>query len=92
MSIRLPDVSREHVLKYFEEVVYHNNLIGEYQALLPAAFPAAGKAKDRMDRCMNEIAMICRSDAAPPPVDAQPSLRARAESLLKELDGIKVAC
>ena len=88
ISLRLKNEITDHLHDYLQQVVYHNNLFAEYMALLPAPVPQRSTVIDRKITCMNEMAAICTPN--PTYKDrSEPSLLARVERLLNELEKIK---
>jgi len=87
--ISLPSSIVEHLHDYLQQVVYHNNLVEEYKVLLLEP-PQASKSVwvDRKTTCMGEIEAICTPEATYRNKD-EPSLRARIDRLLNELDKVK---
>lgn len=88
-KVSLPTNVVEHLHDYLQQVVYHNNLVEEYKALLLEP-PQAGKSTwvDRKSTCMGEIEAICTPGATYSGKD-EPSLRARIDRLLNELEKVE---
>jgi hypothetical protein len=78
-----------HLQDYLGQIVYHNNLIADSIVLLQSPTqPNSGVWVDPRNLCLNEIAGICTPD--PTYKDRpEPSLRARMERLLQEIEKIK---
>jgi hypothetical protein len=89
IRLSLPSNIVEHLHDYLQQVVYHNNLVEEYKVLLLEPSQASKSVwVDRKSTCMGEIEAICTPEATYRNKD-EPSLRARIDRLLNELDKVK---
>jgi hypothetical protein len=75
---------------YIQQVAYHNNLIRDYSILMTLPPPFGSTQSDRAGHCLVELGRICTSDATYRAGDAEPSLLARAERLLKDLETVRI--
>jgi|GEM_PF-3085230 len=89
MSLQLKADVNSHLQDYFQQIVYHNSLVKEQETLLLSSISNRNIYNQRQS-CLGEIRAICTPNEKYRENDPEPSLRARVNRLLQDLDELKI--